>query len=88
MAIPDHLFETIAVAVTGTAAWVWKHLTGRIGALEDKVVAQTAFDKHVEDQNEQFRRLYDRHDRTIADVSEVKAGVARIEGVLSNMNRN
>ena len=82
----DHWYETAAVTVTGSAAWVWRHLTGRISDLEKKIVGQEAFDRHVLEQDAQFRRLYDKHDEIRDEVSDVKAGVARIEGTLSCMN--
>ena len=84
----DHWVETVAVAVTGSAAWMWRHLTGRITLLEEKIVGQKAFDQHVRDQDAQFRRLYDKHDEIKDEMSEVREGVARIEGVLSRMNGN
>ena len=84
----EHFTEIVAGVVTGTAAWVWRHLTGRIARLEDKVVGREKFDDHVREQDAAFRRLYDKHDEIKDEISDIKSGVARIEGTLSKMNGN
>ena len=84
----DHWVETVAVTVTGAAAWTWRHLTGRITQLEEKIVGQKALDQHVRDQDEQFRRMHEKDNAIKDELSAVREGVARIEGVLSRMNGN
>ena len=84
----EHWIETAAAVATGSAAWVWKHLTGRIAKLEDKVVGQRAFQEHVEEENEKFNALFLKQDKLSDKVSDVHAAVSRVEGIVSRMNGN
>lgn len=69
-------------------AALWRHVTGRLNKIEDRMVTAAVLKEHMDDENKKFELLFTKHDGIINKVGSIAESVARIEGKLDQQREN
>lgn len=70
--------------VGASIAGIWKHIHSRVSILEQSIVTHNTLREHINDEEEKFQALFNKHDTVIDKINNIGNAVARIEGKLSN----